>query len=339
MLPPPTLGAAYGSVLEFKVAVFKQFLQLKAEPTIMSSDFLRSNIRCRLRSDSTTAAIGVGKPCVYYIEATRQNSESDLCVVEVISTHSCPADVRRKRNSTDDSVGQVYTQPEVNANGRPIRQSAQNTHYIFAPSLRQPTGSSASGQAKPVAPKRAIAATAAPGEGTKLPKRARLTKQAKSPATGEAATWSGMESLHAIPSFATRTVPPAGIQPPAKPMRALPASTHMPYSRPHATSMALAPRLRAAGPEQTATILPFLATDSLNPAQRKVLASALVSAGVSSADDILKVLFLQKAVLTSFGAQLQPQADAWPSDERFRTIGEALFAVVEEARTAAGVKV
>lgn len=341
----------------------------RAEPAIDQSENHHVNIRCRLRTDSTIDKIGKGKPCSYLIRARRADPESELCVTETNSTHSCPAAARKERNATDSSVGPVYTraklkdlvqrlqecqavesaQDEDSASeessttpdpkaSRPVRESAQVGRYIFAPSLQ---------------PQRAPPATASTSSKRVARDAPVKAKRAKSKIRRRSApAWSATSTSRSVPSHKPRSSGPtasrcvtsnSGARDPAplfaKPLRTGGPSTVFLQKTPKQTSLAStpsAPPLGTSPSTQSGPIRQFLGGTSLLPVQRDVLAHALESAGVREAEDLVKVLFFHDDILKAFGDQLLVgRVESWPADSRFRTINKALQAVVEGARVEA----
>ena len=343
----------------------------KAKPTIGGSENSHPYIRCRLRSDSTIRTIGNGTPCSYLIRARGANPESELCVTEFNSTHSCPAAARHKRNSTDSSVGPVYTraklkdlvqrlqdcqsaessQDEDSTNeessstsdpkeSRPVRESAHVGRYRFAPSL-QPQ------RAPPVtasASSKRVARDAPVESNRSKPKSRRLSGPASAAASMSRSVPS-RKPRSSDPAASRRVTSISGALDPAplfaKPLRTGALSTVFSQVTPNQTSLSGTPLTTSRSP-QSGPIRQFLAATPLPPihplppVQRDVLARALESAGVLKAEDLVKILFFHDDILEAFGANLLVgSAASWLADSRFRTIGEALQAVVEGARVEA----
>lgn len=344
----------------------------KAEPTIGGSENSHAYIRCRLRADSTMTMIGNGTPCSYLIRARRADPESELCVTEIDSTHSCPATVRHKRNSTDSSVGPVYTReklkdlvqkwqdclatessqsqnenttseasssasdPKARAR-RPVRESARVERYIFEPPLQR-------SRTPP-------ATVSKSSKRTLQDARVELHHPKSTFRRKSAPAWSAASARRSVPSrqprlsdttASGRVTPNSGAlgpaRPPAVPLRTSGLSTVSLHATPNQILASMPPTApsTSARSTQSGPIRRFLATTFLVPAQRDVLARALESAGVLGAEDVVKLLFFHNDILKAFGDELLVgSAESWPADARVRTITEALQAVVEGARVEA----
>ncbi|GAA5862988.1 hypothetical protein JCM3774_006712 [Rhodotorula dairenensis] len=374
-LPDPVLGATYSTVLAVKVAVFAYFLREKVEPTIASSEASHALIRL-------------------------QDLEGDLYVTDVDSSHSCPAAERHARTASDAAVGPLYTRrkldalvrklqaqqqrrleradgtddfssrsevsetplpaPEVRSNGRPIRASAQDTRYVFAPSLRPQTSPGVPANAGPSSssPKR-HSNGGAPGPKEAKAKRRRTLLPVPASATPASAGPSSSlwrSTLDALPPL----VPPA----PAAALGSTSTSSadaiveaasraglEVSSSRSTARVLLQQPQSDAGAPmlasvtlrqppdpaNSNAPIRAFLAATGLDPVQRDVLAAALTSAGFGSIGDFASLLFLERGNVRVVGAQLRQPAESWPASLRFRTMGEALEIIVSEFWAGAGI--
>lgn len=342
----------------------------KAEPTIGGSENSHAYIRCRLRADSTMTMIGNGTPCSYLIRARRADPESELCVTEIDSTHSCPATARDERNSTDSSVGPVYTRAKLKdlvqklqdcqatesspsedttskessstsdpkaTIRRPVRESARVERYLFEPQLQRP-------HTPPATASTSLKRNTqdAPVESNRAKSKVRRkSAPARSAASARRSVPSRQPRL-SDPTASRRATPNSGAlgpaRPPAAPLRTSGPSTVSLHATPNqilASKPPTAPSTSARS-AQSGPIRQFLATTFLVPAQRDVLARALESAGVLGAEDVVKLLFFHNDILKAFGDELLVgSAESWPADARVRTITEALQAVVEGARVEA----
>ena len=345
----------------------------QGEPTILLSDHSSARLRCRLRSDTTLDKVGEGTPCTYLIKAGRQNPNSALRITEFNPIHSCPTSARQERNRSDESVGPVYTRgkleglarmleaekrrghqstqsaqppeqegetptPRLNANGRPIRKATQDADYTSNPPLVRPPTSPATTGASATSSSKRVARDAPVESNRSKPKSRRLSAPA-SDAASMSRSVPSRKPRSSDPTASRRVTLNSGALGSAplfsKPPRTGGPSTVFSQATPKQTSLPGTPSTTSRS-THSGPIRLFLATTDLVPTQRDVLARALESAGVREAEDLVKVLFFHDDILKAFGDQLLVgSAESWPADSRFRTVGEALQAVVEGARVEA----